>query len=183
MKPATKRVFLLLVALAAAGLTAGCARKAKETPPTSPPVPPQTTPAPVPTPPTPTPPTPAPVPTPAPGSQAAAIALEPAFYDFDSYALRDDARAALDRNGRLLRDNPGVNITIEGHCDERGTVEYNQALGDRRAQAARDYLVAAGVDAGRIRTISYGKERPFAEGQDESGWAQNRRAHFVVRSS
>jgi len=74
-----------------------------------------------------------------------------------------------------------VSITIEGHCDERGTVEYNLALGEKRSGAARDYLVNAGVEASRIQTVSYGKERPFAEGHDETAWAQNRRAHFVLR--
>ena len=74
-----------------------------------------------------------------------------------------------------------MTITLEGHCDERGTVEYNQALGEKRANAARDYLVNAGVSAARVQTLSYGKERPFAEGHDESAWAQNRRAHFVLR--
>ena len=107
--------------------------------------------------------------------------FEPAFFDFDSFALRDDARTALDRDARMLRDNRGTHVTIEGHCDERGTVEYNQALGEKRAQAARDYLVAAGIEASRIQIISYGKERPFAEGHDESAWQQNRRSHFVTR--
>jgi peptidoglycan-associated lipoprotein len=109
--------------------------------------------------------------------------LQPAFFDYDSYSLRDDARTALDRNAKLLRDNPNVAITIEGHCDERGTVEYNQALGEKRTQAARDYLVVAGIDVGRVNLISYGKERPFATGQDETSWQQNRRAHFVVRAT
>ena len=107
----------------------------------------------------------------------------PVFFDYDAHGLRDDARAALDGNARLLRANPKVVVTIEGHCDERGTVEYNQALGEKRAQAARDYLLAAGIEAQRISIISYGKERPFATGGDESSWQQNRRAHFVVRSS
>jgi peptidoglycan-associated lipoprotein len=105
--------------------------------------------------------------------------LQPAFFDYDSDALRDDARAALDRDAKLLRDNATLKIVIEGHCDERGTAEYNQALGERRAQAARDYLVQAGIDSGRMRIISYGKERPFVDGHDESAWSQNRRAHFV----
>jgi peptidoglycan-associated lipoprotein len=108
---------------------------------------------------------------------------QPAFFDYDSYTLRDDARTALDRDAKLLRDNPSIAITVEGHCDERGTDEYNQALGERRAQAAREYLVAAGISASRLTVISYGKERPFATGQDEASWQQNRRAHFVVRST
>jgi peptidoglycan-associated lipoprotein len=155
----------------------GCAKKSTEAPPTPPPAPAQTETPPTPPPPPPAPPTPPTPPTPVIGSGD----FQPAFFDFDSYALRDDARQALDQNARLLRDNTGVMITIEGHCDERGTAEYNQALGERRAQAAREYLVQAGIDGGRIQTISYGKERPFDPGHDEAAWAQNRRAHFVVR--
>ena len=107
--------------------------------------------------------------------------LVPAFFSFDSYALSEAARAALDRNAKLLREQPGYLITIEGHCDERGTVEYNQALGDRRAGAARDYLIGTGVPSTSIQVISYGKERPFDEGHTEAAWATNRRAHFVLR--
>ena len=107
--------------------------------------------------------------------------FQPAFFDLDSYTLRDDARAALDRDAKLLRDNPTVNVTIEGHCDERGTAEYNQSLGERRAQAARDYLVGAGIPDTRLQIVSYGKERPFSTGHDEASWQQNRRAHFTVR--
>jgi peptidoglycan-associated lipoprotein len=159
-------------------LIVGCAKKPVATP-TPPPTPPQVaTPAP---PPTPTPAPPAETP-PAP-STVRSEDFQPAFFDYDAYTLRNDAKAALDQNAKLLRDNPRVAVTIEGHCDERGTVEYNQALGERRAQAARDYLVAAGIDGSRLNLISYGKERPFATGQDEASWQQNRRAHFVVRGA
>jgi peptidoglycan-associated lipoprotein len=103
------------------------------------------------------------------------------YYDFDSYAVNTEGRAALDGNARRMRDESAAQVTIEGHCDERGTTEYNLALGERRAAAARDYLVAAGIDGGRIEIISYGEERPFATGSDEASWAQNRRAHFVSR--
>ena len=129
------------------------------------------------------PPTPPPPPTPAvtPTPKVTAGDFADAFFDFDSFMLRDDAKAALDKDAKLLRDNVDVNITIEGHCDERGTVEYNLALGEKRANSARDYLVNAGVPVARIQTVSYGKERPFAEGHDESAWAQNRRSHFVLR--
>jgi peptidoglycan-associated lipoprotein len=106
--------------------------------------------------------------------------LAPIFFGFDSHALDDAAREMLDRNARALRATPSLRITIEGHCDERGTVEYNLALGERRAHAARDYLVAAGVDPSRIHTVSYGKERPFDTGRHEAAWAQNRRAHMVA---
>lgn len=114
-------------------------------------------------------------------TEADAGDLAPAFFSFDSYALSGAARAALERNAKLLREQPNHLITIEGHCDERGTVEYNQALGDRRARAARDYLIEAGVRSTSIQIISYGKERPFDDGHSEAAWATNRRAHFVPR--
>jgi peptidoglycan-associated lipoprotein len=161
--------FVLAFALA----SSGCARKAAEAPPTPPPAPTTTTPAP--TPPTPPPPTPAPQETP----PTPVVELQDAFFDFDSYALREDARTVLDQDSRLLRDNSGASVLIEGHCDERGTVEYNLALGEKRANAAKDYLVGAGISASRIETVSYGKERPFDPGHDEAAWAKNRRAHFV----
>jgi peptidoglycan-associated lipoprotein len=177
MKLLGPRRHAVVLLLALGMIASGCARKATETPPTTPTPPPSqpTEPTPPPTPPSDT------TSVPEPGGRITSSDLQPAFFDYDSYALRDDARSALDRNARTLRDNSGTNITIEGHCDERGTVEYNQALGERRAQSAREYLVAAGIDGGRIQVISYGKERPFATGSDESAWSQNRRAHFVVR--
>jgi len=175
MRSATRRTLLTGLALALIVGAAGCAKKAVQAPPTPPPAPP------VETPPTPPPAPPVePQPTPAPPEVTNAD-LKPAFFDFDSYALRDDARKALDTDAQLLRDHSNLSVTIEGHCDERGTAEYNQALGERRAQAARDYLVAAGADASRIQIISYGKERPFDSGHDEQAWAQNRRAHVVLR--
>ena len=175
MRSATRRTLLTGLALALIVGAAGCAKKAVQAPPTPPPAPP------VETPPTPPPAPPVePQPTPAPPEVTNAD-LKPAFFDFDSYALRDDARKALDTDAQLLRDHSNLSVTIEGHCDERGTAEYNQALGERRAQAARDYLVAAGADASRIQIISYGKERPFDSGHDEQSWAQNRRAHVVLR--
>jgi len=103
------------------------------------------------------------------------------FFDYDSAELSSSAQSTLDANGKVLNDNPSANATIEGHCDERGTVEYNLALGDRRAASAKDYLVRFGIAAGRLSTVSYGEERPFATGSDEAAFAQNRRAHFVVR--
>ncbi len=179
MSPMSAKSIRALMAslLIGAALVAGCAKKPVATP-APPPAPPQEA---APTPPAPPPPPPAePAPTP---PSLKSEDFQPAFFDYDAYNLRDDAKAALDRNAKLLRDNPNVSVTIEGHCDERGTVEYNQALGERRAQAARDYLVAAGIDASRINLISYGKERPFAAGSDEASWQQNRRAHFVVRAA
>lgn len=109
--------------------------------------------------------------------------MEDVFYDYDSSALREDAKAALTSNGRMLVEAKSARVMIEGHCDERGTVDYNLALGERRANAAKDFLVTYGVEAGRISTISYGESRPFAMGHDESAWAQNRRAHFLVEQN
>jgi len=105
--------------------------------------------------------------------------LRDVFFDYDRFVLRDDARDALTGDGKFLVDNAGAQVLLEGHCDERGTVEYNLALGERRAGAVKGYLVQYGVDASRLRTISYGEERPFAQGQDEAAWSQNRRVHFV----
>lgn len=102
------------------------------------------------------------------------------FFGFDRYDLTPEATATLDRQAAWLKQYPGVTVTIEGHADERGTREYNLALGDRRAAAVKNYLVALGVDAGRVQTISYGKERPAVLGSNESAWAQNRRGVTVV---
>lgn len=109
------------------------------------------------------------------------LTLRDAFFDYDKYNLRDDARDALENNARLLQQQGGFNVLIEGHADERGTVEYNLALGDRRAQSARSFLLEFGIEPSRISTISYGEERPFVQGHDETAWSQNRRAHFVQK--
>jgi len=101
-------------------------------------------------------------------------------FDYDAYDIDPQARAVLDSQVAWLRQYPNVRITIEGHCDERGTREYNLALGDRRANAAKNYLAARGISPARITTISYGKERPVALGSNESAWAQNRRAVTIV---
>lgn len=102
------------------------------------------------------------------------------FYGFDKSDLTAEARATLDRQAAWLKQYPSLKVTMEGHCDERGTREYNLALGERRASAAKNYLVAAGVSAERIKTVSYGKERPAVLGSNEAAWAQNRRAVTVV---
>jgi peptidoglycan-associated lipoprotein len=107
--------------------------------------------------------------------------VKPVFFAYDSAELSPEARATLEQDSRMFRRYPDVTIIVEGHCDERGTEEYNLALGDRRAQAAKDYLVQLGIPADRIQTISYGEEKPFALGSNEAAWAQNRRAHFRVR--
>lgn len=106
--------------------------------------------------------------------------IGPVFFAYDKAELSDDARRQLEKNAATFRNNPDFGtVVIEGHCDERGTEEYNLALGDRRAQAARDYLVQLGVSSSRLQTISFGEERPFAEGSNEAAWRLNRRAHFV----
>lgn len=102
------------------------------------------------------------------------------FFDYDRAELKPEARERLAKNAQWLTANPQFTLTLEGHCDERGTNEYNLALGDRRASAARDYLQSLGVAATRVRTISYGEERPFCNGHDEGCWSQNRRAHFMI---
>ncbi len=102
------------------------------------------------------------------------------FFAFDRSDLNSDSRATLEKLASWMTTYQNVTITIEGHCDERGTREYNLALGERRSDAARDYLVALGVDGGRVTTISYGKERPAVLGSNEDAWAQNRRDVFVV---
>jgi peptidoglycan-associated lipoprotein len=106
--------------------------------------------------------------------------LSDAFFNYAEAALSADAQAALTTSANWLKQNPGYNVLIEGHCDERGTEQYNLALGDRRANIAREYLATLGVDASRIRTVSYGEERPFDPGHDESAWSKNRRAHLVL---
>ena len=101
-------------------------------------------------------------------------------FDFDSAELTVSARSTLNRQSAFLSVNPDLMIVIEGHADERGTREYNLALGERRATAVRDYLVAKGINAARVRTVSYGKERPAVSGSDEAAWAKNRRATTVL---
>lgn len=112
------------------------------------------------------------------GSQASP--LKDIFFDFDKSNIKDDEKPSLSEDIQWLKTNSTAQIAIEGHCDERGTAEYNLGLGERRAKAARDYLVAAGLDGKRMKMISYGKERPFVLGHDEAAWRWNRRAHFVV---
>jgi peptidoglycan-associated lipoprotein len=103
------------------------------------------------------------------------------FFDFDSSALSSEAQQQLSQNAAWLQKHPGSAVTIEGHCDERGTDEYNIALGERRADAARSYLVNLGVAGGSLSTVSFGEERPFDPGHNEEAWAKNRRDHFVTK--
>ncbi|BAK64921.1 peptidoglycan-associated lipoprotein [Sphingobium sp. SYK-6] len=162
---------MLLVSSAALALSA-CSKKAPED---IPPPPADT----APTTPTPPPPPSGPVA----GSQAdfiASVTSDTILFDTDKSDIDDEDRAVLRSQAEWLMRYPNKRITVEGHCDERGTREYNLALGERRANAAKNYLAALGIDAGRITTISYGKERPVALGSDEASWAQNRRAVTVT---
>jgi len=115
-----------------------------------------------------------------PAAVVPASPLKDVFFDFDKSSIKDDQKAALNDNITWLKSNANAKVTIEGHCDERGTVEYNLALGERRAKATKDYMVAAGIAADRIAVISYGKERPFVLGHDEAAWKWNRRSHYVL---
>ena len=147
---------------------AGCARRSVQAPPpatdprTETPVRPTT-----------------PAPTDSNANNAQAFEAASAYFGYDSSVLSEAARAVLDRSAQALRRSAATRIVVEGHCDERGTVEYNQALGERRALAAREYLEAAGVERSRMRVVSYGKDRPFESGSTEAAWARNRCAHLV----
>ncbi len=126
---------------------------------------------------------PAPTPTPAPTETIDEMFRKnvfDAFFDYDRAEIRPDARDALARTAEFLRTNPQIKINVEGHCDERGSTEYNLALGDRRAQAARQFLISLGVAAERMEPVSFGKEKPFCTASNETCWQQNRRAHFVM---
>jgi peptidoglycan-associated lipoprotein len=128
--------------------------------------------------------TPGPPPPPAAVAQPSADELfnrevQDAYFDLDKADIRSDARTALSKTAEFLRSYPQLKVTLEGHCDERGSTEYNLALGDRRAQAAKDFLVSLGVAADRVQTVSYGKEKPFCTSHDEQCWQQNRRGHFI----
>ena len=121
-------------------------------------------------------------PGPRPGSQEDLVANvgDRVFYDFDKSDLKPEARRTVERWAAWLRQYPNVNVTIEGHADERGTREYNIGLGERRAASAKNFLVSLGIDARRVATISYGKERPAVVGSNEAAWSQNRRGVMVV---
>ena len=116
--------------------------------------------------------------------QAAADAagLRDVFFGYDSFAISEEGRQALSRDAEWIKSNPGAQLKIEGHCDERGTSAYNLVLGEKRAKAARNYLVELGVSANRLGVVSYGKERPFCKEHSESCYAQNRRGHVVVKT-
>lgn len=113
-------------------------------------------------------------------TERAAAGLKPVYFDFDRSFIRNDARTVLRENANWLKANPKVKVRIEGNCDERGTIEYNQALGQRRAAAAKKYLTDLGISSGRISLISYGKEKPICSAATEDCWQQNRRDDFVA---
>jgi peptidoglycan-associated lipoprotein len=110
-----------------------------------------------------------------------ALELGNIYFDYDKYNLSGKSISTLSENAEKLMDNPDIEIVIQGHCDERGTDEYNLALGEKRAQAARDFLVNFGIAKSRISVISYGEERPVDPGHDEEAWAKNRRDEFVIK--
>lgn len=164
-----KRHLAMGLMMASAIALAGCQKKApQELPP-----PPAATPAPPPAPSGPT-----------PGSQADFLSQmsgrDTVYFDLDQYNIDAEDEASLRTQAQWLMQYPGKRATIEGHCDERGTRDYNLALGERRANAAKNYLVSLGVDASRLSTVSYGKERPIALGSNEEAWAKNRRAVTVT---
>lgn len=165
----------IALAAALALSVTGCAKKTVETLPPAP--------APTPPPPAPEPPAPLPPSGPTPGSRADFVAQsgsDTVWFDTDAFDVDAEDQATLSKQAAWLAKYPNVTVTIEGHCDERGSREYNLALGDKRANAAKNFLVNAGVSASRLSVISYGKERPLAAGSDEASWAQNRRAVTVV---
>ena len=110
------------------------------------------------------------------------MGLRPVFFDFDKHEITGPARETLNANGRILKENKAMRVTIEGHCDERGTTQYNLALGEKRARAAMSYLASLGVESARMEIVSYGKERPVAVCNDISCWSQNRRAVTVLNA-
>jgi peptidoglycan-associated lipoprotein len=106
--------------------------------------------------------------------------LKPMFFGLDSAEVNEEGQKVLQDNAAIMKKFPAWSVTIEGHCDERGTAEYNLALGERRALAAKTYLVSLGIPADKVKVVSYGKEFPFDPGHDDSAWSKNRRAHFVI---
>jgi len=184
---------LLACTAIAAAIFAGCAKRpamtaASAPPPTgvaapaapAPPPPPPVAAAPTPPPPAAVAPAPDP-PRPAPKDFAAVDALKPIFFEFDKYDIRPNDRKVLDANAEWLKANANQLVLIEGHCDERGTNEYNLGLGERRARATMNHLVNQGVQASRITIVSYGEERPICSEKTEACWQRNRRASFLVK--
>ena len=179
-----KKTIFVVLALAAATAFTACAKKAPPAPPPPPPVAPE---APPPAPPPPPKPEVAPVVDEYARLRAMSAEeieksglLKEVYFDYDKADIREPDRATLAQNADALKRFDFLRITVEGHCDERGTVEYNLALGERRAKAALDYLLSMGVPADRLKTVSYGKEVPVCTQSSEDCWQRNRRAHFTV---
>jgi peptidoglycan-associated lipoprotein len=114
-------------------------------------------------------------------AMAAEFENEDVFFEFDQFVLSDSAKAVLNKKAKWLKDHPNAKALIEGHCDERGSTEYNLALGQKRAEAAMQFILALGITPARVSTISFGKEKPADPGHSEASWAKNRRAHFVLK--
>ena len=190
----TRAAHVTVMSLLLAGLIiSGCAKRPATTAATSAPAPAPRAAAPATAAPAPAAPAPGPSAAPAPATAAPttrpspkefteSAALKDVFFEFDKYDIRPEDTKTLDANATWLKSNADNLVLIEGHCDERGTNEYNLALGERRAKAAMNYLVSQGVQANRITIISYGKERPVCNEQNESCWSKNRRAHFLVKA-
>jgi len=187
-----RRYTWLTTMMLVAVFVAACGPKRVPPPPPPPPEPPAA-PAPPPPPPTPPPaPKPAPPPAPAPLSEDELFSrksldqlnsenpLGDVAFDYDMATVRDDQRAILQKNADWMRRWSTTRVSVEGHADQRGTNEYNLALGERRALSAKNYMVSLGIPADKIKTVSYGKEFPFDAGHDDSAWSKNRRAHFVI---
>jgi peptidoglycan-associated lipoprotein len=185
-------VSTIALSAALAIAAAGCHKKVPAPAPAQPAPPPPA--APRTPPPPPPPPAPAPAPAPRPLSEEEIFArksvdqlnaekpMDDVFFDLNEYGFREDAKPALQKDADWLKKWGSVAITVEGHCDSRGSAEYNLGLGNRRATAIKDYLVSLGVPAGRVTVVSKGKEQPFCNEESESCWQQNRRGHFVITS-
>jgi peptidoglycan-associated lipoprotein len=182
------RVFAAVALAAVVGVSA-CGKKKPAPPPAPPPAAPAPAPTTQPAPPPPPPPAPAPERTPTEDEIFAKKTLEQlnsekplddAFFDLDSSQIREDGKAGLQKDAEWMKRWTSTRVMIEGHCDSRGTAEYNLALGERRAAAVRDYLVNLGVPANRVTTVSKGKEQPFCADDNEGCWQQNRRGHFII---
>jgi peptidoglycan-associated lipoprotein len=180
MKPSLNRISMYAV-VAAFAFVAGCHHQVASAPPAAkPPQPTATAPAP---PPAVAKSTPSPAPTPAPSPSIDDLFnqnVKDAFFDYNKADIRTDAQSALLNDAEFLRSHPDVRFTIAGHCDDRGSEEYNLGLGDRRAAAAKRYLTNLGIDENRMQTVSYGKEKPFCMDHNEACWQQNRRGHFIM---
>ena len=178
-----KKTAIIILALAVAGSLGACGKKTPPAAPAPPPV------APEPPPPAPPPPKAEVAPQVDEYTRLRSMSAEEidkmgllaeVFFDFDRSDVRDSERAALQKNADVLKRFDFLRVTVEGHCDERGTVDYNLALGERRSRAAHDYLASLGVPADRLKTVSYGKEVPVCSDSNESCWQRNRRAHFTI---